>query len=82
LEIAMAVEQIRPRQMVERVHDCHHNEHSPPSVGLLFVVFLDECLKTILSIFAQPILLHFNVVHLLIPSTLHPCLVHAQVHLP
>jgi len=34
LQIVMVVEQIQPHQTVEHVHDYHHYEHSPPSVGL------------------------------------------------
>jgi hypothetical protein len=59
----MVVEHIRPHQMVKQVHDCHHYEHSPPSIGLLFVVFLDEWLKVRLGLSTQPVLLHFDVVH-------------------
>jgi len=49
----MVIEQIRPHQMIEQVHDRHHYEHSPPSVGLLFVVFFDEWLKVLLVFYAQ-----------------------------
>jgi hypothetical protein len=49
--------------MAKQVHDCHHYEHSPHLVGLLFMVFLDEWLKALLGFFAQPVLLHFDVVH-------------------
>jgi len=62
LQIPMIVKQI-PHQMTEPVHDCHHYEHSLPSVGLLFVVFFDEWLKVLLGLFAQSVLLHFDVVH-------------------
>jgi hypothetical protein len=50
-------------QMTEQVHDYHHDKHSLPMVGLLFVVFLDEWLKVLLGFFTQPVLLHFDVVH-------------------
>jgi hypothetical protein len=46
----MVVEQIQPHQTVEHVHDCHHYEHSPPSVGLLFMVFLDEWFRVLLGL--------------------------------
>jgi hypothetical protein len=59
----MVIEQIQPHQMIEQVLDCHHYEHSPPSIGLLFMVFLDEWLKTLLGLSAQSVLLHFDVVH-------------------
>jgi hypothetical protein len=59
----MVVEQIQPHQIVEQVHDCHHYEHSLPSVGLLFMVFLDESLKVLLGFFTELILLHFDVIH-------------------
>jgi len=35
--------------MVEQVHDLHHYEHSPPLVGLLFMVFFDEWLRVLLG---------------------------------
>jgi hypothetical protein len=59
----MVVVQIRLHQMVEQVHDYHHYEHSLPLVGLLFMVFLDEWLRMMLSFSTQPVLLHFDVVH-------------------
>jgi hypothetical protein len=34
------------QQMVENVHDYHHDKHSLPMVGLLFMVFIDEWLRT------------------------------------
>ncbi len=46
----MVVEQIQPHQIVEHVHDCHHYEHSPPLVGLLFMVFLDEWFRVLLGL--------------------------------
>ncbi len=49
--------------MIEHLHDCHRDKHSLLVVGLLFVVFLDERLRTLLGFFTQPILLHFDVVH-------------------
>jgi hypothetical protein len=52
LQIVMVVEQIQPHQTIENVHGCHHYEHSPPSVGLLFVVFLDEWLRMLLGLSA------------------------------
>jgi hypothetical protein len=52
LQIVMVVEQIQPHQTVEHVHDYHHYEHSPPSVGLLFVVFFDEWLRMLLGLSA------------------------------
>jgi hypothetical protein len=51
----MVIEQRQLHQMVEHVHDCHHYEQSPPSVGLLFMVFLDEWLRALLGLFAQPV---------------------------
>jgi hypothetical protein len=48
----MVVGQIQLHQMIEQVHDWHHYEHSPPLVGLLFVVFLDEWLRTLLGLSA------------------------------
>jgi hypothetical protein len=60
----MVVEQIQLHQMAKHVHDYHHYEHSPPSIGLLFImVFLDEWLKVLRGLSAQPVLLHFDVVH-------------------
>ncbi len=50
-------------QTTEHVHDCHHNKNSLPMVGLLFVVFLNEWLRSLLGLFTQPVLLHFGVVH-------------------
>jgi len=52
LQITMVVGQIQLHQMIEQVHDWHHYEHSPPLVGLLFVVFLDEWLRTLLGLSA------------------------------
>jgi hypothetical protein len=49
--------------MTKHVHDCHHHEHSPPSIGLFFVVFFYEWLRTLLGFFTQLELLHFDVVH-------------------
>jgi len=63
--------------MVEQVHDCPHDEHSLPMVGLMFVVMFDEWLRTRLGLFSQHVRLHFNVVHWFFPSMLHPCLVHS-----
>jgi hypothetical protein len=54
---------MQPHQMVEQVHDCHHYEDSPPLVGLLFMVFLNEWLRALLGFSTQPVLLHFDVVH-------------------
>jgi hypothetical protein len=59
----MVVEPIQPHQTTKQVHDCHHYKHSPPSVGLLFMVFLDEWLKAILGLSAQSVLLHFDAIH-------------------
>jgi hypothetical protein len=50
-------------QMVKQIHDYHHDKHSLPMIGLLFVVFLDEWLRTLLGLSTQPVLLHFDVVH-------------------
>ncbi len=47
-------------QMVEQVHDYHHDEHSLPMVGLLFVVFIAKWLKMLLGLSTQPILLHVH----------------------
>jgi hypothetical protein len=55
----MVIEQIQPHQMIEQVLDCHHYEHSPPSIGLLFMVFLDEWLKVLLVFYAQLIFFTF-----------------------
>jgi hypothetical protein len=52
----MVIEQIRPHQMIEQVHDYRHYEHSPPSVGLLFMVFFDEWLQMLLVFYAQLVL--------------------------
>jgi hypothetical protein len=49
--------------MTKQVHDCHHYEHSPPSAGLLFVVFLDEWLRMLLGLYTQLVLFHFDVIH-------------------
>jgi hypothetical protein len=49
--------------MAKQVHDCHHYEHSPSSIGLLFVVFFDEWLRVLLGLSTQLILLQFDVVH-------------------
>jgi len=46
LQIAMVVIWRQLHQMVEHVHDCHHGENSLPVVGLMFVVLVDEWLKT------------------------------------
>jgi hypothetical protein len=46
------------------------------------VVLLDKWLKTQLGISTQLVWLHFNVVHWLPPSVLHPCLVRSQVRFP
>jgi hypothetical protein len=83
----MVVEQIWFHQTVKQVHDCHHYEHSPPSVGLLFMVFLDEWLRALFGFPPQPILLHFDVVNWFLPFVLHLCLVHSKfishrLHLP
>jgi len=67
--------------MSEQVHDYHHDKHSLPSVALLFVVFLDEWLKALLGIFAQLIMLYFDVVHSLFLYALHMCVLHSHVHL-
>jgi hypothetical protein len=63
LQIAMVVVRRQFHQMDEHVHDCHHDKHSLPMVGLLFMVFFYEWLKTLLGLSTQPILLHFDVVH-------------------
>jgi hypothetical protein len=52
LHITMVVVQRQFHQMAEQVHDCHHNKHSFPVVGLLFMVFLDEWLRMLLGFFA------------------------------
>jgi len=49
--------------MVEHVHDCHHDKHSLLVVGLFFVVFFYEWLRALLGLFAQLVLLQFDVVH-------------------
>jgi hypothetical protein len=49
--------------MAKQVHDYHHDKHSLPMVELLFVVFFDEWLKTLLGFSTQSVLLHFDVVH-------------------
>ncbi len=49
--------------MTKQVYDCHHDKHSLPMVGLLFMVFLDEWLRVLLGLSAQSVLLHFDVVH-------------------
>jgi hypothetical protein len=63
LQIAMVVEQIQLHQTTEHVHDYHHYEHSPPSIGLLLWCFLMSWLGVLLSLYAQLILLDFDVVH-------------------
>jgi hypothetical protein len=63
LQIAMVVVWKQLHQMVEHVHDYHHGEHSLHVIGLMFVVTLDEWLKTQLRLFAQLVQLHFDVVH-------------------
>jgi hypothetical protein len=50
-------------QMVEQVHDYHHDEHSLPMVGLMSVVLFDEWLRTQLHLSTQLVQLHFDVVH-------------------
>jgi hypothetical protein len=50
-------------QMAEQVNDYHQEKHSLPTVGLLFVLFFDEWLRVLLGVFAQLVLLHFDVVH-------------------
>jgi hypothetical protein len=69
-------------QTVVHAHDCHHDEPSLPMIGLMFMVFIDEWLRVLLGFFAQPLLLHFDVVHWLFPFVLHPWLVHSQVCSP
>jgi hypothetical protein len=59
----MVVVQRQLYEMTEHVHDCHHDKHPLPMVGLLFVVFIDEWLRALLDLFAQLILLHFDVIH-------------------
>jgi hypothetical protein len=68
---------LKLHQMVEQVHDCHHDEHSFPMVGLMYMALLNKWLKVRLGFFAQLVHLHFDVVHWLFPSMLHPCLVHS-----
>jgi hypothetical protein len=64
-------------QTTKHVHDCHHDEHSFPMVGLMYVVLLDKWLIVQLGFFAQLDHLHSNVIHWLFPFVLHPCLVHS-----
>jgi hypothetical protein len=52
LQIAMVGIRRQFHQTIEQVHDCHHDKHSLPMVGLLFVVFLNEWLKVLLSLFS------------------------------
>jgi len=59
----MGVKHIQPHQTIKHVHHCHHYQHSLPLVGLLFMVFANEWLRALLGLFAQPIFLHFDVVH-------------------
>jgi len=63
LQIAMVVVQRQLHQMVEQVHDCHHDKHSLLVVGLSFFVFIDEWLKALLGFSKQLVVLHFDVVH-------------------
>ncbi len=63
LQIAMVVMWRQLHQTDEQVHDYHHDKHSLPMIGLLFVVFLNEWLKVLLGLFTQSVLLHFDVVH-------------------
>jgi hypothetical protein len=39
LHIAMIVMQKQLHQTAKQAHDCHHDKHSLPMVGLLFMVF-------------------------------------------
>jgi len=55
----MVVVQKRLHQTIKQVHDFHHDKHSLPMVGLLFVVFLNEWLKVLQGLFAQPVVLQF-----------------------
>jgi hypothetical protein len=59
----MVVIQKQIYQTIEHVHYYHHDKHSLPLVGLLFIVFFDEWLRTLLGFSTQPVLLHFDVVH-------------------
>jgi hypothetical protein len=59
----MVVIQKQLHQTIEQVHDCHHDKHSLPSIGLLFLVFLDEWLRMMMGLSPQPVLLHFDVIH-------------------
>jgi hypothetical protein len=44
LQIATVVVLKQLHQMAEQVHDCHHDEHLFPMVGLMYVVLFDEWL--------------------------------------
>jgi hypothetical protein len=61
LHITMVVVQRQLHQMVEQVHDCHHDKRSLPVVELSFVVFFDEWFIALLGFFTQLVLLHFDV---------------------
>jgi hypothetical protein len=50
-------------QTTKHVHDCHYDEHSLPVIGLMFMMFFNEWLTTLLGFSTQLILLHFDVVH-------------------
>jgi hypothetical protein len=64
-------------QIVEQVHDCHHDKHSLPMVGLMFMVVSNEWLRVLLGLSTQLVRLHFDVVHWLFPFVLHSWLVHS-----
>jgi hypothetical protein len=68
--------------MIEWFHDYLHDEHSLPLIRLMFVLFLDEWLRMLLDLFAQLVLLHFDMVKWLLPYVLHPKLMHSHVHSP
>jgi hypothetical protein len=47
-------------------------------IGLMFMMFLNEWLRALLGLFTWLVLLHFDVVHWLLPSMLHTWLVHSK----
>jgi hypothetical protein len=50
LWIAMVVVWRQLHQTIKHVHDCHHEEHSLPVFGLLFVALFNEWFRMWLDI--------------------------------
>ncbi len=46
----MIVLQKQLQQMTKHVDDYHHDEHSLPMIGLMFMVFINEWLKALLGL--------------------------------